>query len=114
MKNSKFLNEKQKAIQSKSRLDNNATDKWLRKNGINPQFVGSTDTKLLKAQQEAQILLTNYRHLLTNSQIKKLNNFKRKMNTNEIRVQMKPDAANKVFNISTKIVRTLHRQQQAN
>lgn len=114
MKNSKFLNEKQKAIQSKSRRDNNATDKWLRKNGINPQFVGSTDTKLLKAQQEAQILLTNYRHLLTNSQIKKLNNFKRKMNTNEIRVQMKPDAANKVFNISTKIVRTLHRQQQVN
>ena len=114
MKNSKVLNEKQYAIQSKSRRDNNATDKWLRENGINPNFLGTTDAKLLKAQQEAKILLTNYKHLLTNSQIKKLNNFKRKMNTNEIRVHMKPDAANKVFNISTKIVRALHKQQQGN
>jgi hypothetical protein len=113
MKNNKSLTEKQFEIQLKSRRDTEATDKWLRENGINVQVMSHTHTKLVQAQHDAHHLLKSCTHLLTQSQIKKLQNFQRKMNTGHIRKKLKPEAANAVFNISTKIVRTMHKQQQA-
>jgi galactitol-specific phosphotransferase system IIB component len=113
MKNNKPLTEKQFDIQLKAKRDTDAADKWLRENGINVQTMSHTHVKLVQAQHDAHHLLTTYAHILTESQIAKLHSFQRKMNTGHIRKKMKPDAAYVVFNISTKIVRKLHKQQQA-
>ena len=87
---------------------------WLRNNGMVTTGFENVDLKLLKAQREAFDLLKNYKHLLTKAQIKTLHRFRRKMNLKKIRDQLKPEAANPIFNISTKVVRILHRQAQGN
>ena len=85
---------------------------WLRNNGMVTTGSENVDLKLLKAQGEAFDLLKNYQHLITNAQIKTLQRFRRKMKLKKIRDQLKPEAANPIFNISTKVVRILHRQAQ--
>ena len=102
------LTDKQYEIGNKTRRDSGLTDWWLRQNGINAQYVANTDAKLVQAQQKAHTLLTQHIELLTQSQIKTLQNFKRKMNTGHIRKKLKPDAALPIFSIHTRIIRKLH------
>ena len=109
----KALTHKQFDIQCKNKRDTGLTDWWLRQNGINAQYVAHTDTKLLQAQQKAHTLLSEHIDLLTTDQIKALKNFQRKMNTGHIRKKLKPEAAYTVLNISTKVVRLMHRLAKA-
>ncbi len=97
-------------IAIKNKRDTGLANWWLRQNGINAKYVANTDKKLVQAQQKAHLLLKNHIELLSKSQIKTLRSFKRKMNTKEIRIKLKPDAALAVFSIHTKIVRKLHSQ----
>jgi hypothetical protein len=112
MKNNRLTHE-QRAIQHKAQRDTGLTDWWLRQNGINAQIISNTHSKLIQAQHEAHLLLSNHIDLLTADQIKALKNFQRKMNTGHIRKKLKPEAAYQVLNISTKVVRLMHRQAKA-
>jgi hypothetical protein len=89
--------------------DNALTDDWLRDNGIATKSFNTTHVKLLQAQQKAHALLTQHAHLLTQSQTKTLKAFQRKMVGKHTRNKLKPNAANPIFNISTKIYRHLHK-----
>jgi hypothetical protein len=82
--------------------DNALTDDWLRDNGIATKSFNTTHVKLLQAQQKAHALLTQ-------SQTKTLKAFQRKMVGKHTRNKLKPNAANPIFNISTKIYRHLHK-----
>ena len=104
------LTHKQFDIQNKNKRDTGLTDWWLRNNGINAQIISNTHSKLIQAQHEAHLLLSNHIHLLSSDQIKALKNFQRKMNKGHIRKKLKPEAAYTVLNISTKVVRLMHRQ----
>lgn len=106
-----ILTNNQFDINTKSKRDTGLTDWWLRQNGINAQYISKTDCKLVQAQQKAHLLLTQHSELLTQAQIRTLQNFKRKMNTGHIRKKIKPDAALVVFSIHTKILRKIHRHQ---
>ena len=112
MKKKIHLNDKEFAIYRLSRRDTAYASGWLRNHGMVTTGFENVDIKLLKAQREAFDLLKNYQHLLSKSQIKTLHRFRKKMKLKKIRDQLKPEAANPIFNISTKVVRILHRQAQ--
>lgn len=86
---------------------------WLRDNGIAVKSFSTTHVKLLQAQQTAHTLLTQNINLLTTNQIRTLKAFQRKMAAKNTRLQLKPEHAYPVLNISTKINRqlfALHKQ----
>jgi hypothetical protein len=87
--------------------DDALTADWLRDNGISVKAFNTTYVKLLQAQQTAHALLTQNITLLTNSQIKTLKAFQRKMASKKAREKLKPEAAYPILNISTKINRQL-------
>ena len=86
---------------------------WLRDNGIAVKSFSTTHVKLLQAQKTAHTLLTQNINLLTTNQIKTLKAFQRKMAAKNTRLQLKPEHAYPILNISTKINRqlfALHKQ----
>jgi hypothetical protein len=86
---------------------------WLRDNGIAVKSFSTTHVKLLQAQQAAHTLLSQNFNLLTTNQIRTLKTFQRKMAAKNTRLQLKPEHAYPILNISTKINRllfTLHKQ----
>jgi hypothetical protein len=80
---------------------------WLRDNGIAVKSFSTTHVKLLQAQQAAHTLLTQNLNLLTTNQIQTLKAFQRKMAAKNTRLQLKPEHAYPILNISTKINRQL-------
>ena len=110
MKIEKKLTQTQFEINRISHRDNGLTNWWLRQNGINYQYLLHADSKLIQAQHKAHLLLKNHLDLLTKNQIKTLKNFKRRMNIGHLRKKLRPEAANAVFSINTKIQRLIHRQ----
>ena len=110
MKKKIHLTDKEFEILRFTKRDMAYASGWLRNNGMVTTGFENVDLKLLKAQREAFDLLKNYQHLLTKAQIKTLQRFRRKMKLKKIRDQLKSEAANPIFNISTKVVRILHRQ----
>ena len=87
--------------------DDALTADWLRDNGIAVNSFGTTNVKLLQAQQTAHTLLTQSTNLLTSTQTKTLKAFQRKMADKRVRTKLKPEAAYPILNISTKINRQL-------
>ena len=110
MKIDKKLTPAQFDIQRLERRDNGYTNWWLRQVGINYQYLTIADSRLIHAQNKAHLLLKNHLDLLTESQIKTLKSFKRRMGLGHLRKKLRPEAANAVFKINTKIQRLIHRQ----
>jgi hypothetical protein len=112
MKKKIRLTDKEFEIYRKQKRDTAYTDGYIRNIGLNPNVFAEVDGKLLDAQSQARELLKNYSHFLTKDQIKTLKRFGQKMRKGEIRKKLKPEAAYPIFNITTKVVRILHRQAQ--
>ena len=86
------------------------TNEWLASEGICSDTLNTTHIRLLQAQQQAHALLTHHQNLLTDSQRTTLERFSQQMRQRRKRSQLKPEAANAVLNISSKINRQLFRQ----
>jgi hypothetical protein len=114
MKKKIQLTEKQFAIYRNEKRDTAYTNGYLKNIGLNPNVFGQVDSKLLDAQRQARELLKEYSELLTKAQIKTLKRFGQKMRTGAVRQKLKPEAAYAIFNITTKVVRILHKQTQYN
>ena len=98
---------------AKSRFaDSQLTDKWVRENGLNPNYFSVTDYKLLKAQQRVNECLKNYEALLTQSEKKTLVRFNTKMNTGHIRKKLTPKAAKTILDLTSRIKRRAYRMAQ--
>jgi hypothetical protein len=104
--------ELQYRIRSNELRDTNNANDWLSENGWDTSIFATTHVRLLQAQQQAHTLLTQYSNLLTEQQRKTLQEFQHKMQTKHIRCKLKPNAANAVLNISSKINRQLFKQHR--
>lgn len=96
----------------KNKRDDALTADWLRDNGVRQASFASTNVKLLQAQQQAHVLLTQHRNLLNEQQRQVLSRFQRQMDNTRTRKQLKPTAAHPVFNINSRVNRQLFRQHR--
>jgi hypothetical protein len=99
-------------IAKSSFADSQLTDKWLRENGLNPNYFSVTDYKLLKAQQRANECLKNHEALLTQSEKKTLVRFNTKMNIGHIRKKLTSKAAKTILDLTSRIRRRAYRMAQ--
>ena len=104
--------ELQHQIQQQTRNDTLTADKWLAKQGIDTNIVSTTHIRLIQAQRQAHQLLTLNSNLLTTEQQRTLSNFQQLMAHKRTRSKLKPQAANQVLNISSKINRQLFKQHR--
>jgi len=96
--------------------DTYETNKWVHEMGMDVGSFQSTHLKLLQAQQQAHVITAHHGKFLTEQQRHTLEHFQKLMNNKKTRKHLKPDAANSVLNISSKVNRKLfkqHRQLQA-
>lgn len=112
MKKKIHLTDKEFEIYRKQKRDTAYTDGFIRNIGLNPNVFAEVDSKLLDAQRQARELLKHYSHVLTKVQVITLKRFGQKMRQGAVREKLKPEAAYPIFNITTKVVRILHRQAQ--
>jgi hypothetical protein len=86
-----------------------ATDRWLAQVHITPSFLSDTDipTEFLIAQKEAEALLRNFAHHLTNAQSYQLVQFLKRLRVRKKREVMSIDTAYAVLNIASKVNRKL-------
>jgi hypothetical protein len=97
----------QRLVSQRERTNTLQTDKWLSSNGFNLNAFNCTHVKLLQAQKQANLILNEHQHLLTQEQRRTLENFKTIMANKRKREKLKPSAAFPILNISTKINRQL-------
>lgn len=102
--------ELQYSIQKRQQRETKATNDWLRENGLNADTFASTLMSLLKAQKSAHQALTEHRQHLTDTDVKKLQAFERKMRQAQIRKKLPKHAANPIFQICTKAKRKANKQ----
>ena len=104
--------ELQHQIRSRTAADTQATDTWLADVGISAGSFNTTPIRLLQAQQQAHVLLTQHSELLTNRQRHTLSWFEQQMQQKRTRERITTAAINAVLNISSKINRQLFRQHR--
>jgi hypothetical protein len=107
-----LLTDKQYHINQRSATDTIAANDWLAALGLDSDTFGTTHIRLLQAQQQAHLILTHHKDLLTYCQLNALEHFQQLMAHKKTRSKLKPQAANPVLNISTKINRRLFKQHR--
>jgi hypothetical protein len=103
-------NQQQHQIRKQEQADTEATNDWLKEQGVDANTFGSVHIRLIQAQRQAHQLLTHHGNLLTKSQQGTLENFMQQMSGKHTRNRLKPQAATPVLNISSKVNRQLFRQ----
>ena len=96
--------------------DTHQADKWLHDIGLNANTFPDTHIKLLQAKRQAHAIINHHLDLLTHDQQTTIEHFQRLMRGKKTRKHLKPNAANSVLNIASKINRKIfkqHRQTQA-
>jgi hypothetical protein len=101
------LTEKQFQINYKHTADTWAVDNWIRDQGFTVKAFTQTEGKILKAQQQAHLILKHHPDLLNDSQRRTLISFYRKFFNDKKRKSITTEAALNVLNIAAKINRKL-------
>jgi predicted glycoside hydrolase/deacetylase ChbG (UPF0249 family) len=101
------LTEKQFQIHYKHTADTWAVDSWIRDQGFTLKAFTQIEGKILKAQQQAHLILKHHPQFIDESQRRILVTFHRKFFNDEKRKTITAEAALKVLNIATKINRKL-------
>jgi len=112
MKKANQITSKQFQINRIANYQTEFTNSWLRNNGINPRNFDTIDSIFIKAQQTAFDLVKNHSNLLTDAQLKKIKLFIQKIQGTSKNKQLKPNFAQSILNMGTKIKRQAHKQQQ--
>jgi hypothetical protein len=89
-----------------------ATDRWLRQNGISAKHFANTDVLLLQAQKTAHYLLHKQPSLLNDSQRGTLKAFLKAMSHQHTQASVTTTQAYRVLNIGSKARRQLFRQRK--
>ena len=90
----------------------NITDLWLKDNGFNLRTFNTTNVQVLRAQQAAKILLTEYASKLDREQIDMLHAFQRAASNSKKIDKISRSQCYKVLNIHTKFNRQLFRKHR--
>jgi hypothetical protein len=96
--------------------DTYQADKWLHDIGLNANTFPDTHIKLLQAKRQAHAIINHHLDLLTHEQRTTIEHFQQLMRGKKTPKHLKPNAANSVLNIASKINRKIfkqHRQTQA-
>jgi len=112
MKKANQITSKQFQINRIANYQTEFTNSWLRNNGINPRNFDTIDSIFIKAQQTAFDLVKNHSNLLTDAQFKKIKLFIQKIQGTSKNKQLKPNFAQSILNMGTKIKRQAYKQQQ--
>lgn len=99
------MNKKELQHQTRNRekQDTLATNNWLAQHGFDASTFSKTNIRLLKAQQQANLLLSEHRSLLSSSQVRTLEIFQQQMADKHKRAKLQPQAATSVLKISKTI-----------
>jgi hypothetical protein len=89
-----------------------ATDRWLRQNGISAKHFANTDVLLLQAQKTAHYLRYKQSSLLDDSQRGTLQAFLKAMSHQRTQASVTTTQAYQALNIGSKIRRQVFRQRQ--
>lgn len=100
----------QYAIHKRTSIHTAKSNNWLREQGLDEYTFADTHIRLLEAQRQAHALLKKNRMFLSVDQIIVLEKFLQLLTHKKTRKKLKPQAANSVLNISTKINRQLFKQ----
>ncbi len=103
--------ELQYAIQKRQIRETQATNSWLKENGLSAETFATTHVLLLQAQKAAHEAVKEHRQYLSESDLKKLQAFERKMRQAHIRNKLGKQAANPIFRICTKAKRQAHKHK---
>jgi sulfite reductase alpha subunit-like flavoprotein len=106
-----LLSQQQYMQQLHAKRDTGLTDSWLKKNGLNPEAVGSVCIEVLQAQQKVHELIARHGSLLNPTQLQLIENFKHRLSDKQKRKKLKPSSAYPILNLCTKIYRLAHRNQ---
>jgi len=98
-------NEQQYQIRTRERADTADADRWLASQGLSAGSFAGTPTRLLQAQRQAHVLLSQHKELLTQEQRATLEGYQKKMADRKARTRIKPKLVNEVLNIGSKINR---------
>ena len=89
-----------------------ATDRWLRQNGISAKHFANTDVLLLQAQKTANYLLYKQSSFIDDSQRSTLQAFLNAMSHQRTQASVTTTQAYRVLNIGSKARRQLFRQRK--
>ena len=100
----------QYAIHKRTSIHTAKSNNWLSEQGLDGCTFTDVHIRLLEAQRQAHTLLKRHRMLLSIDQVVVLEKFLRLVTHKRTRNKLKPQSANPVLNISTKINRQLFKQ----
>lgn len=89
-----------------------ATDRWLKQNGISIKQFAITDVLLLQAQRTAHNTLKTHQHSLTPQQISTLQAYLKAMSHHQTQAQITKTQAYRVMNIGSKVRRQVFRRNR--
>jgi hypothetical protein len=101
------LTNTQYQINRQSNTQTNATNEWLKNNGIKLNQFTTTKPRILVAQQTAHRLITEHQHELTNTQISTLRFYINKYTNSKRRNKITDAECFAVLNIQSKLNRQL-------
>ena len=96
----------------KNYKDDALTADWLRDIGLNEKTFNTTNLIIVRAQTMAHTLLTQYRALLSNSQLHSLTAFEQACGNKRVRQHITNTFCHCVMNINTRINRKLFKQHR--
>ena len=102
--------EQQRQITRQQLRDTEQTNAWLVQQHIQADRLSDTGTTLIQAEARARELIEHYKALLTDPQLRHIDNFLRRMNRRRTRQRMRDGAGNSIFRIHTQLKRRLHRK----
>jgi hypothetical protein len=105
-----MMTHRQYEIYKRTSKNTAQSNNWLRKQGLDECTFTDVHIRLLEAQRQAHTLLKKHRMLLSSYQIIVLEKYLQLVTHKRTRNKLKPQAANPVLNISTKINRQLFKQ----
>ena len=101
------LTDAQYQINRQTGIQTDATNEWLKHNGIKLNQFNTTKPRILLAQQTAHRLLTEHQTQLTNTQTKTLRYYINKYTNSKLRNKITDGECFAVLNIQTKLNRQL-------
>ena len=101
------LTDAQYQINRQTSIQTDATNEWLKHNGIKLNQFNTTKPRILIAQQTAHRILTEHQSQLSNTQTKTLRHYISKNNNSKLRNKITDGEFFSVLNIQSKLNRQL-------
>lgn len=100
----------EKRLEQKDKQHEKMTEKWLKENGLKVETFQSSPLEQVQAASVAHHLLTDFPHLLNETQAEALRKYSAAFDNKRLRKKITQTQAYRVLNIGKKVNRKLFRQ----